>query len=99
MEFVGICLITRKVRSLADFYLKVLGVDAEGDDTHVELNTKGAKITIFSVEGMESLAPPSMKGAGCGSFTMGFEVQDVDAEYDRLKSMGIEFVKLPTTHP
>ena len=99
MEFVGICLITRNVRSLADFYSRVLGVDAEGDDTHVELNTRGAKIAIFSVEGMESLAPSSMKDAGYGGFTMGFEVQDVDAEYDRLKEMEIEFVILPTSHP
>ena len=56
-------------------------------------------MAIFSVEGMENLAPSSMKDAGCGGFTMGFEVQDVDAEYDRLKTMGIEFVIRPTTHP
>jgi uncharacterized glyoxalase superfamily protein PhnB len=99
MEFVGICLITKDVPVLVDFYSKVLRVDVEGDDTHAELKTEGAKISIFSVDGMESLAPLSMKGAGCGSITIGFEVEDVDAEYERLKAMGIEFVKLPTTHP
>jgi catechol 2,3-dioxygenase-like lactoylglutathione lyase family enzyme len=99
MEFVGICLITKDVPSLADFYARVLKIDAEGDDTHVELNTQGAKIAIFSVAGMESLAPRSMKGAGNGSFTIGVEVQDVDREFERLKAMGVEFVKLPTTHP
>ena len=99
MEFVGICLITKNVTSLADFYATILSVDADGDDTHVELNTEGAKISIFSVDGMESLAPQSMKGAGFGSFTIGFEVKDVDAEYERLKAMGVEFVKLPMTHP
>jgi catechol 2,3-dioxygenase-like lactoylglutathione lyase family enzyme len=99
MEFTGICLITKNVPSLADFYARVLGIDAEGDDTHVELNTRGAKISIFSVDGMENLAPSSMQGAGHGSFSIGFEVQDVDAEYDRLKAMEVEFIKLPTTHP
>jgi len=99
MEFVGICLITRNVPLLADFYAKVVGVAAEGDDTHVELHTEGAQIAIFSVDGMESLAPLSMQGAGHGSFTIGFEVQDVDEEYERLKALGVAFVKLPTTHP
>lgn len=99
MEFVGICLITRNVPFLADFYSKVLGVEAEGDDNHVELHTEGAQMTIYSVDGMESLAPLSMQGAGHGSFTIGFEVQDVDREYERLKALGVEFVKLPATHP
>lgn len=99
MEFVGICLITKNVSFLTDFYSRVLNVEAEGDDTHVELNTVGAKITIFSEAGMEDLAPLSMQGAGYGSFTIGFEVKDVDAEYERLKVMGVDFVKLPGTHP
>jgi len=99
MEFVGICLITRNVPFLADFYSKVLGVEAEGDDNHVKLHTEGAQMTIYSVDGMESLAPLSMQGAGHGSFTIGFEVQDVDREYERLKALGVEFVKLPATHP
>jgi catechol 2,3-dioxygenase-like lactoylglutathione lyase family enzyme len=28
-----------------------------------------------------------------------FEVEDVDAEYERLKALDVEFVMLPTTHP
>ena len=99
MKFVGICLITDDVPGLADFYTKVLGVKAEGDDVHVELNTEGANISIFSAEGMEGIAPLSMQGAGYGSFTIAFEVSDVDAEYERLKSLDVEFVKLPATHP
>ncbi|HEU0296953.1 MAG TPA: VOC family protein [Anaerolineales bacterium] len=99
MEFVGICLITKNVPSLAEFYSTILSVDADGDDTHVELSTEGAKLSIFSVDGMESLAPQSMKGAGFGNFTIGFEVKDVEAEYERLKAIGVEFVKLPMTHP
>jgi catechol 2,3-dioxygenase-like lactoylglutathione lyase family enzyme len=99
MKLVGICLITKDVPALADFYGKVLGVEAEGDDVHAELNTGGAGIAIFSTEGMESMAPRSMQGAGCGSFTTMFEVEDVDAEYERLKALDVEFVMLPTTHP
>jgi uncharacterized glyoxalase superfamily protein PhnB len=99
MEFIGICLITRNVSSLTKFYAKVLGVEAKGDDMHAELKTEGANIAIFSVEGMERMAPDSMRGAGYGSFTISFGVKDVDAEYERLKAIGVEFVMLPTTHP
>ena len=99
MKFVGICLITKDVPALADFYAKVLGVEAKGNDVHAELNTEGAGIAIFSVEGMENMAPRSMQGAGCGCFTTMFEVEDVDAEYERLKALGVEFVMPPTTHP
>ncbi|MBN1976763.1 MAG: VOC family protein [Anaerolineae bacterium] len=99
MKFAGICLITDNVPALADFYAKVLGVKAEGDGVHAELNTEGAGMAIFSAEGMESMASHSMQGAGRGSFTTMFEVKDVDAEYERLKALGVEFVMLPTTHP
>ncbi len=99
MEFTGICLITKNVPLLADFYARVLRVAAEGDETHVEMKTKGAQLAIFSVEGMEGLAPLSMQGAGHGSFTIGFEVQDVDGEFERLNGMGVAMVKPPTTHP
>jgi uncharacterized glyoxalase superfamily protein PhnB len=97
--YCGICSVTNNVAVLADFYAKVLGVKTEGNDVHVELNTEGAGIAIFSAEGMESMAPRSMQGAGCGSFTTMFEVEDVDAEYERLKALDVEFVMPPTTHP
>jgi catechol 2,3-dioxygenase-like lactoylglutathione lyase family enzyme len=99
VEFVGICLVTNNVPVLADFYTKVLGVKAEGDDVHVELSTEGAGISIFATEGMESMAPLSMRGAGYGSAIAAFRVKDVDAEYERLKALDVEFVKLPATHP
>ena len=99
MRFAEICLITKNVSKLAAFYTEVLCVTADGDDTHVTLGTEGANMCIFSVEGMENLAPQSMRGAGVGNFTIGFEVKDVDREYQRLTALGVEFVKRPMTHP
>jgi len=96
MEFIGICIITKDVTALTEFYKKVLGVEAEGNDVHAELKTRGAAIAIFSVDGMEKMAPGCMQGAGYGSYTIGFTVTDVDAEYERLKEMGIEFIRPPT---
>jgi predicted enzyme related to lactoylglutathione lyase len=99
MKFTGTCLITNDVTRLADFYSKLLGVAAEGDSTHMELHTEGAGLTLFSVEGMEGMAPGSMQGAGHGSAVIAFEVDDIHAEYARLQSLGTPLVKPLLTHP
>lgn len=99
MRFSGVCLITDNVPALADFYTEVLGVEADGDETHVELRTEGQSVTIFSTEGMEGLAPGCMRSAGHGCFTIGFGVDDVDREHERLAVLGIEVIMPPTTHP
>ena len=99
MKFSGICLITKDVLRLTEFYKEILGVQAEGDAGHAELFTEGAGIAIFSENEMENMAPQSMSGAGRGNITLMFEVEDVDAEYDRIKTLDVDFVMLPTTHP
>lgn len=99
MKLTGICLITKNVPGLAGFYKTVLNAELEGDDTHIEVLTDGAGLAIFSEEGMEGMAPGSMRGAGAGNCTLMFEVADVDGEYQRMKELGVHFVKLPETHP
>ena len=99
MKFRGICLITNDVPKLRDFYTTVLGVAAEGDSEHVELYTEGVSIAIFSTNGMERMAPKSMCGVGSGNITIGFEVHDVDAEFERIKNNDVDIVMLPKTHP
>lgn len=99
MEFSGVCLITKNVPVLVDFYSRILGVKAEGNDTHAEIKIKGLNLAIFSEEGVENMAPGSMIGAGCGSLTINIKVEEADEEYNRLKSLGVEFVKLPESYP
>src|SRR5262245_9146066 len=95
-RFNGICLVTKDVRRLREFYERVLEVQAEGDDTFVALPTIGAALSIFSEDGMEHMAAGSMKHSGSGRYTLEFEVADVDKEYERLKAMNVSIVKLPT---
>ena len=97
MRFNGICLVTRDVSRLRNFYRSILQVEAEGDDTFVTLATEGAALTIFTEEGMERMAPGSMQNSGCGRYTLEFEVESVDQEYERLRATEVNFVKLPTT--
>ncbi len=99
MKFTGICLVTQHVPTLVQFYTQVLRCQAEGDDTHSEFEFGGTSLAIFSRQGMEEMAPGSMQGAGYGGITIGFEVENVDEEYVRLKLLGVTFVKLPATYP
>jgi catechol 2,3-dioxygenase-like lactoylglutathione lyase family enzyme len=99
MKFTGICLITNDVSALTKFYTNVLGVEAVGDDNHAELKTEGAILSIFSARGMDDMVSGSMQGVGHGSFTIGFEVRDINAEYKRLTEMDIKFLKILTAHP
>jgi catechol 2,3-dioxygenase-like lactoylglutathione lyase family enzyme len=97
MRFYGICLVTRDVLRLRSFYEAILQVQAQGDDTFTMLLTSGAALSIFTEEGMERMAPGSMKDSGGGRYTLEFEVEDVDKEFERLKALNIILVKPPTT--
>lgn len=99
MRFTGICVVTENVPALVLFYSKVLCCQAAGYETHAEFTIGGMGLAIFTRQGMEGMAPGSMQGAGHGGFTIGIEVEDVDGEYERLKALGVEFVKLPATYP
>lgn len=45
------------------------------------------------------MAPGLTEGAGTGSYTLEFEVGDVDAERARLLALGVPIVKPPMTYP
>ena len=97
MKFAGVCLIAENTKALAAFYQALLGVEGywEGDD-HVDFP---GTLTIFSVRGMEEMAPGSTKGTGCGRAILSFDVPEVDVLAYRLLDLGAEIVKLPQTHP
>jgi len=97
MRFNGICLVTKDVQRLRSFYAAILQVEVKGDDTFTMLSTEGAALSIFTETGMERMAPDSMQDSGCGRYTLEFEVEDVDWEFERLKALDVIFVKPPTT--
>ena len=98
-RFNGICMITRDVQAMRDFYHQVLQARSEGDDVFTAFSTEGAQLTLFHEKGMEQMAPGSMGGRGHGSYALEFEVEDVDREHERLVELGVPIVKPPTTQP
>jgi catechol 2,3-dioxygenase-like lactoylglutathione lyase family enzyme len=97
MRVNGICIVTDDVARLRSFYAEALRAEAGGDDTFIAFHTDGAALSLFSTAGMEKMAPGSMAQAGVGRYTLEIEVNDVDAEFDRLNELGCVVVKPPTT--
>ena len=99
MRFNGICIVTQNVPRLCAFYREILKLEPEEGDVFKIIPTEGAELSIFSSEHMEEMARGSLKGAGYGGYTIEFEVEDVDQEFERLQAMNVEIVKPPTTQP
>ena len=65
MIFAGICLMTKDVRKLADFYKEILQTASDYDDEiHQEIFTKGASFAILKNDGIS--------GVGNSNMTMNF---------------------------
>ncbi|WP_425449317.1 hypothetical protein [Dethiothermospora halolimnae] len=47
MEFIGICLITKDVMALTEFYCKIFNVGFEGDSTHTDIKNRGSRSFWF----------------------------------------------------
>ena len=98
MKFKGICLITKDVYQLKNFYQHILPVEIEEDsDDFAKFLINGFELSICSSKVMEIMAPDSIDNAGFGSYTMEIEVDDVDQEYEKLIAKQVPIVKPPTT--
>jgi uncharacterized glyoxalase superfamily protein PhnB len=87
------------VRSLLDFYQRVLEVIPEGDDDYVAFSGPGINFSIFSVDGLDRMVPGLMNNSGAGNCFLEFEVEDVDQEFEHLNELNVEVIKPPTTQP
>jgi len=103
MKFLsGICLITEDVRALAAFYQDVLQAKTDINDIHVDIAVEGGGIVIYSKSAAETdMGFDFSQYHGTGMTKFSFFVDDVDAEYEMLKSlsMNIQFIAAPTTYP
>ena len=105
MDLVNARIVTDDVSSLAEFYTAVIGPGIIGagvvpNDYYVELPTGGATLALCRRRFTEA--------DGCGAplpvtaaerVILDFEVDDVDATYARLTSLGVTWVMAPTDQP
>ena len=78
---------------MVKFYKRLLQVDVKDEGVFAIFKTKGGKLSICDTSVMSSMASGCMKGAGNGSYTIEFEVEDADQTYETIKELGVTIVK------
>lgn len=99
IRFTDICFITNDVLRLRAFYENVFKAKAEGDEIHSGLSMDGLTFVFDHVSiAEENPVFRYVSAGGANNVIVGFNVEDVDAEYQRLLSFGTEMLNEPTTH-
>jgi predicted enzyme related to lactoylglutathione lyase len=95
LELQGVCIHTHNVPRLVDFYSIVLGLKAEGEGNHSAF--REVKLAIWNPGYIEE----SKARKDDRYMTLMFQVENVDAEYERLKNLDsfILFNSEPTDYP
>ncbi|SPM31103.1 VOC family protein [Mycobacterium terramassiliense] len=100
MKFVSTRIITADVNRLVDFYEMVTGVAAVwGNELFAEIPTSVGTLAIGSDKTVPLFGAGSAEPAANRSAIVEFIVEDVDAEFERLRDRLAEVVTEPTTMP
>jgi uncharacterized glyoxalase superfamily protein PhnB len=101
MELVQSRLVTDDVARLARFYAALVGTDVVENDYYVEVPTAAQRIGVSRVRFSDlkggACGPPD--GVRRGAVILDFAAADVDAEYERIGPMGVEWLMTPTLQP
>jgi len=98
MKFGGLSILTDNMDQIIQFYSKVFDVGIEPSDIHTVFQVGDLSIAIYAkAAAVRDMGFDFSQHNGSGTVTMDFEVDDVDAEYGRLRKMGVAFVNKPVT--
>ena len=90
MKLGEVCILTHDVVRLANFYKSLLETDnGSHDAVHQTVIEEETMLTIFD-GGQEH---------GSQNMCLAFTVEDIDKEYQRVRSLGAEIVEAPTVRP
>jgi predicted enzyme related to lactoylglutathione lyase len=103
MQLVQSRIVTGDVHAMATFYAELIGVEVTLNDFYVEMPTGSMSVGFsrcrFTEEHTSGASCSSNLGAQAGETILDFVVDDVDAEYERIDALGVEWVLPPTTQP
>lgn len=100
MKFISTRIITADVNRLVDFYEMVTGIAAVwGNELFAEIPTPIGTLAIGSDKTVPLFGAGSAEPAANRSAILEFIVDDVDAEYERLRGRVGDVVTEPTTMP
>ena len=99
-SLMSIRVITDDVARLVDFYEQVSGMHVHwSTPDFAELQTPAGTLAIGSTRTVALFGAGSARAADNHSAIIEFLVDDVDAEYERIRQFATEFVNVPTTMP
>jgi predicted enzyme related to lactoylglutathione lyase len=109
MDLVQCRIVTDDVAGLAGFYATLIGVPAALNEYYVEIQAGPAAVGFSRRRFTEADAPCGRASGGRASggrasgrrdgVILDFVVEDVEAEYERIAALGVEWVMPPTTQP
>jgi uncharacterized glyoxalase superfamily protein PhnB len=102
MELVQARVVTDDVAGLAAFYARLVGARVALNEYYVEVQAGPASVGFSKrrfTEYGENAAARTTGGAHRGEFILDFMVTDVDAEYERIAALGVEWLTPPVTQP
>jgi predicted enzyme related to lactoylglutathione lyase len=100
VDFASIRIITDDLDRLVDFYEQVTGVSAERPaPVFAELVLPSATLAIGDSQTVQLFGAGSARAADNHTVIIEFQVEDVDAEYQRLTPLVDDWVQEPTTMP
>jgi catechol 2,3-dioxygenase-like lactoylglutathione lyase family enzyme len=92
-------IVTNDVPGLTRFYKEVTGMAPNGDDVYVEFHAPEVTLAISNQKMIDRHSAGATTPGANRSVILDFEVEDVDAERARLRSILSEFVLEPATQP
>jgi len=96
-----VCVLTRDIDRMGGFYRAVLQLEPSSRGAYMEFPTEPGIFSLWSLDELEQIVGANATaGLAQGSIMLEFRVDDVDAEYARLRSierLAPEFVMAPTT--
>jgi uncharacterized glyoxalase superfamily protein PhnB len=100
MDLTQTRIVTADVAGLVSFYAALIGVDVVANDYYVEIPAGGASVAFSRRQFNEpdALGEASPWTAN-DKIVLDFQVDDVDAHYERVNRLGVEWIMTPTTQP
>ncbi|MDE1140747.1 MAG: VOC family protein [Paraburkholderia tropica] len=97
MKFASVRVVTRKIDGMVAFYQRLSGLEAlRPADGFAEMRFEGATLAMSSEQLIARFNAGAATAAANQSAILEFEVEDVDAVFDRMNACGTQVV-MPTT--
>jgi len=100
MNLVSLRIITANIKTLVPFFEKATGIEAKwSTDDFAEMVTSSFTLAIGSTRTLAFFGEGVAQPATNKSVIIEFLVENVDAEYERIKDLTDDIVQKPTTMP